>query len=353
MQGVSPQQGIKMPAKSALQRAHLAAERLDRELVSTRSLKRGWELRSAEDRHGLRALSRINVSAVAVGKKVVDGQVTDQDVVNFYVHRKLPLTLIDKGFKLPKTVAGMPTDVIESSPIQFGSPTAAPSAILNGGSRHRPISGGMPHGRADGGGGTLGMMVVSTAPDTRDQAQILGSGHVFTSWGTVKNATLIQPQISKQGSSPRDDIGTVIRSNTWTSGTAADNKYDAALATLDADAMSGFPADPNIDPRIIGPAFNGQSVRIYGAVHKLATGVIESVTYPARYSSPLDGRVYAFAGSIRIKPHAGEVLTEGDSGAIVLNENKTEAVAVLMAVQSGYWIASPLLRISEDWKFTL
>lgn len=62
------------------------------------------------------AMAPQNVHAVGVGRKVVEGVMSDVLSVRFYVVQKLAQSLLGPENRIPETIEGMPTDVIESAP---------------------------------------------------------------------------------------------------------------------------------------------------------------------------------------------------------------------------------------------
>src|SRR3954452_9878830 len=55
-----------------------------------------------------------NVHAVGIGRKIVDGEPTGDMVVRLYVVQKLAPSLIPPRDRLPESIDGIATDVIES-----------------------------------------------------------------------------------------------------------------------------------------------------------------------------------------------------------------------------------------------
>src|SRR5262245_13992703 len=62
------------------------------------------------------AMAGQNVHAVGIGRKVVAGQATQTQCVRVYVAQKLAQSLLPPIYRIPDTVNGIPTDVIESPP---------------------------------------------------------------------------------------------------------------------------------------------------------------------------------------------------------------------------------------------
>ena len=71
----------------------------------------------AKEREEDRLLSLPGVTGVAIGLKRIGGKVTDEVVIHVYVERKLPEGELKPGDRIPPTIGGHKTDVIETGPI--------------------------------------------------------------------------------------------------------------------------------------------------------------------------------------------------------------------------------------------
>jgi hypothetical protein len=126
-----------------------------------------------------------NVHAVGIGRKVVDGKPTKDMAIRLYVVQKLAPSLLPPRDRLPESIDGIPTDVIESSPAFLAAKKSrtrsrghlrrgpAPTAIaaaaaiesctVNRQKRQRPLVAGISVAPAFGLGGDSGSLVVSKA----------------------------------------------------------------------------------------------------------------------------------------------------------------------------------------------
>jgi hypothetical protein len=57
-----------------------------------------------------------NVHAIGIGHKSVDGRTTSQLAVRLYIVQKIADALIPPSYRVPASIEGIPTDVIESAP---------------------------------------------------------------------------------------------------------------------------------------------------------------------------------------------------------------------------------------------
>ena len=103
------------------------------DLRQAKSSLSDWLLRSRQPIEilvpaGKRSLSRRttiardiakNVHGVGIGPKLVNGRAAEQWSLRIYVRHKIPLAYLPAADRLPKSIEGMPTDVIEDSPAYF------------------------------------------------------------------------------------------------------------------------------------------------------------------------------------------------------------------------------------------
>src|SRR6266852_918279 len=76
------------------------------------------------------ARPELNVVGVGMGRKTVNGKLTQELSVRFYLERKLPLNVINPEHLLPAEINGVPTDVVETGRFQR-LPTAALALAAN------------------------------------------------------------------------------------------------------------------------------------------------------------------------------------------------------------------------------
>lgn len=121
------------------------------------------------------------VHAVGVGSKEVGGAMTGEPAIKVFVIRKLPMDQIPEAERIPATIEGIRTDVVETGQVHL---TAAPPGANRPADsdegdddRHRPLIGGSQI-MMDGSGakGTMGCFVWNTA--NHDQVWGLTNYHV-------------------------------------------------------------------------------------------------------------------------------------------------------------------------------
>lgn len=71
------------------------------------------------ERHWKELRKYPNVIGVKEHKKFVKGEKTDIDCITVFVSRKVPEEKLTPASKIPKTIEGIPTDVVEFAPKEW------------------------------------------------------------------------------------------------------------------------------------------------------------------------------------------------------------------------------------------
>src|SRR6266851_10407544 len=92
-----------------------------KQVLSVRLLSASAERRVVGRFPSLRVMDAVaaaqrNVHAVGIGRKIVEGTITDQPCVRLYVVQKLANSVLSADDVLPAAIDGIVTDVIESPP---------------------------------------------------------------------------------------------------------------------------------------------------------------------------------------------------------------------------------------------
>ncbi len=282
-------------------------------------------------------LKRLNVVATGIGYKQTDGTKTSTLCIVCSVKKKVKAEQLSAQDLVPTSVAGMPTDVVETGVIRaFQAPTG----------RFRPAPGGVSIGHVAITAGTLGCWV-----NKNGRKVILSNNHVLANSNDAEiGDAILQPGPFDGGSFPQDHLANltqfvpisfeeepsecsfanavisifnlgckVINSNTRyrvAKVQAADNLVDAAIATpLNA-------ADVQDEILNIGPLQGtaqgelGMAIKKSGRTTGFTTGEIQQidVTADVQYGG---GRIARFTDQLL----AGAMSQGGDSGSAVLNDN--------------------------------
>jgi hypothetical protein len=163
-----------------------------------------------------------NIVGAAFGRRVVNGEMTDEPALIVYVVRKVSRDYLPLSRLLPRRmyIGGdyVEVDVVETGPFY--------PLTFNG--HERPATLGISIGNAnEPSAGTLGAVVI----DNTDRSQcILSNNHVLARQNAAAlGEMIIQPGVFDAGSSPADDIATLKRFVTIN---ATGNTVDGAIAQI-------------------------------------------------------------------------------------------------------------------------
>lgn len=297
------------------------------------------QVRSALKTAKARLHACANVVASGIGYKVKQGKTTSDLSVVCSVTRKMPAAQLAASDLVPKTIDGVPTDVVETGSIR---------ALQSHTARHRPAPGGVSIGHRDITAGTLGCLVRKN-----NQTFILSNNHVLANSNDAQPGDpILQPGPIDGGRLPSDHIGNLedfvrihflqpeppsqcptargviavlnaicaaIASQTRykiVSIQQSDNLVDAAIARPlnDADVVDEI---LRIGPiRGVGDAALGAAIKKSGRTTELTTGQIlqVDVTVDVDYGA---GRTARFVDQLL----AGRMSQGGDSGSAILDDN--------------------------------
>jgi len=145
-------------------------------------------------------LRRRNVVATGVGYKVAGAVPTDRLSIVCSVTRKLPVTELASRDVVPREIAGVPTDVVETGEFRALGIAGARTALDARRERHRPAPGGVSVGHRDITAGTLGCVVRRGA-----QRYILSNNHVLADSNRAQvGDPVLQPGPYDGGRLPED-----------------------------------------------------------------------------------------------------------------------------------------------------
>jgi len=316
-----------------------------------------WErARAAREKFEAVLLGKRYVVGVGVAKKKVGGKETDEPCVVVFVEKKVPNSQLRKKDRVPETVGGVKTDVIETGEIRaLGLST--PEAISRT-ARIRPALGGVSIGHVRTTAGTLGATV-----HRGGQRLILSNNHVLAnSNDAARGDSILQPGPA-DGGTANDEIAvletfvtiafddpTANTTSWWTRflrrllrgrrALAAGNRVDGALARplRDTDVT-----DEILD---IGAVAGTADVQVGATVRK-----------SGRTSGVTEGRIIATGATVRVRygPQvatfrnqlvAGPMAAPGDSGSLGVDLER-RAVGLLFAGSDRTTVFNPIGAVRE------
>jgi hypothetical protein len=287
------------------------------------------EVKRAKERFERELLRKANVVGLAVGRKVVGGQETDELCVVVLVRRKLPEEELRPRDIVPRRVDDVRTDVVETGDIEaLGLRVLKPHRKTT--ARWRPAPAGVSIGHYRVSAGTLGGVVRRGS-----QAYILSNNHILADSNSGRRGDpILQPAPLDGGRQPEDTLAVLEESVPlrWTRGflrllapLSSRNRVDCAIASPIREedlakevhllgALKGT-AKAAIDQALL------KSGRTTGLTKGRVTHL--EATVAVNYG---DGRTAVFEGQVI----ASRMSEGGDSGALVVDRGR-RAVGLLFA----------------------
>jgi len=317
-----------------------------------------WErARAAKEKFEAVLLGKRHVVGVGVGKKVVGGKETGEPSVVVFVDKKVPNSELPRKDRVPETVGGVKTDVIETGEIRaLGASLADPISRT---ARIRPAPGGVSIGHIRTTAGTLGAMVRRGG-----DRLILSNNHVVANSNAASRGDAILQPGPADGGTASDQLAVLeafvpiafdepaaAAVSLWRRFLArlgivrrpranAGNRIDGALARplresdlsddlLDIGVVAGT-ADAPVGARI------RKSGRTTGLTEGriIAAGVTVRVSYGTRVATFRDQLV------------AGPMSAPGDSGSIAVDP-EARAVGLLFAGSDRTTVFNPIRVVTE------
>jgi endonuclease G len=274
-------------------------------------------------------LGRDGVTAVDLGFKWRQGQMTDELAVRVHVVKKKREVELSAGELFPEEVQGIPVDVIEATYAPQALATARPEAAIEGrGRRFELVPLGVSVGCRYSTAGTLGAKVYDRSSG---QAMILSNWHVLVGRrGARAGLPIWQPGWIDGGTHAANTIATLTRSLL--------GPYDAAVARLTdqrqvtSRTLEGRPIEDSAEPRL------GMQVWKSGRSSGYTEGFIDGIkmSVPLSYN---EAGVHLLHKVFRIVPlPAGryqEISIAGDSGSVWVDGGSGKAVGLHFAGETG------------------
>lgn len=284
------------------------------------------------------AASLPGIRGVDFGYMYRNGRRTRTKSIRFHVEHKKPPSDLGARDSVPEKIDGIPCDVIEASYM--------PHAMVNPRGYVEPIRPGVSVGNLlRKTAGTLGALVMDKHNGT---VAVLSNWHVLAaSLDAISGEEIVQPATYFLGPNPARTVGLLSR---WLD---LDNGYDAAIATL-VDKITTALEVANVDLTIQGMAEprNGMRLVKSAAMTQNTNALVDGVEGSYLINYTRYGAGTRWMKGIRLVPDPDapfdEISLSGDSGAIWIDRETRNAVALLFAGEDNltplyeYALAQPL-----------
>jgi hypothetical protein len=273
-----------------------------------------------------------NVVGVGIARKRVGRKKTRTWCIRFLVEKKLPKSQLSKGL-LPKTIAGIPTDVVEVGQIKLIQ-GALPDPRTSAATLYSGCSIGHLQPPAQSTAGTLGAFV-----SRGGKTCLLSNTHVIGVAAPANPGPPIYHPSPLHAAGGRVVARLTARRNIDFVGT---NRVDAAVAEIIAPFDANVPGLGTVAG--VGVAREGERVAAFCAgSRKIIRGVIDDVRDDLVV--PYGNGSAVFEDQIAIKGlNGGGFGVDGDSGAMVLDSSLT-AVGLLFCAGAGMGWANHLSEV--------
>jgi hypothetical protein len=298
------------------------------------------EVIRAKEAHTEALLARPNVVGVGVGYKLRREGRTEILSVVALVRQKVPRAQLAADAVVPRTVEGIPTDVIEVGELRPLQPRTV---------RWRPAPGGVSLGHFAVTAGTLGCVVRDRESGLR---LVLSNNHVLANCNVAQPGdAILQPGAVDGGKEPEAVLARLERFERIRfegEGRLSANLVDAAVAR---PVEEGIVEDEILEVGRVERAVEaslGMTVRKSGRTTGLTTGQV----------TVLDTTVtvdYGDAGGARFE---GQILTEamsrpGDSGSLLVSGEASAAVGLLFAGSDQATLHNPIQAVLDCLRVSL
>ena len=286
-------------------------------------------------------LKRPGVTGVAVGYKYKGGRRTDQVAIQVFVAKKMD---VPDSEAIPKEIGGHPTDVIERvfKPHPVGVRVTDLTPMADTGT-YNPVKGGISIGpcRAIGGyvyAGTLGAVVTDNAGGN---PLLLSNFHVMcvdNTWSVGDQ--MVQPSRVDTGACPAGVVGTLLRS-------ALTASVDAAVCTLSG---RGYACEIVDIGAVTGTntATLDMAVRKRGRTTGLTYGTVDSISLTVNIDYGDGIGTKTLSNQIGITPDTAQnpmFGDHGDSGSVVVDENRKVVGLYFAGSDDGYGVANQIASV--------
>ena len=262
-------------------------------------------------------MAKENVIGVGVGLKTKGGKPSDTWCMLVLVEKKVAKDKLAKGSLVPEMIDGVPTDVVETGPVE----------ALAFNTKLRPAQPGFSIGHYNITAGTFGCLVRDLrAGDDESNIRILSNNHVLANTNAASfGDAILQPGPFDGGEFPADSIATLDRCEEIVFGASGYNLIDAALAkpTVSRNVIAAIIG--LVIPTGVSQAFPLDPVLKVGRTTEVTAGTViaTNATIDVGYGA-------AGVAQFRHQILTTAMAAGGDSGSLLMNQN-LEAVGLLFA----------------------
>lgn len=334
-----------------------AAKRvLSARLLRAKGRRRDAAMRAPLTIGEVRDVARRNVHGLGVATKIVEGKPTRTLCVRLYVVQKLPESVLPRKARLPKSIDGVPTDVIEAPRARFHAPLCS----VNRAVRQRPITGGISAAHYAVNRATLGCFCHSTRASEANLLFMLSCNHAFANTNAgARGDRILQPSPGDGGGgSPDGDVvGRLARFVRLRLDGSTPNRVDAAIAQVNSNV--GVRNGICSIGRLIGTkdAIPNMKVRKHGRKTGYTEGVVTGIDFDWTLMYGTSGWAL-FEDQLFIEPLAPsypKFAGPGDSGSVVVMKSKPYAVGLYFAGadDGSYGLANPISAVCSALRITI
>jgi hypothetical protein len=312
---------------------------------------------AASNRWAIRATSvaragQQGIHGIGVGPKMVAGKKTHVTSVRVYVLQKLPLATLTKQNILPKSIAGIPLDVVECLPPRLQTRRRAVQQ-----NRHRPLVAGISIGHRDITAGTLGYFA-RFVKASNDEVLILSNNHVLANVNKARRNDPIYQPGPFDGGTRRDSVARLARYVRMATDGRTANRVDAAVATVRNIPHQTRLLSLGVAKGVVRARL-GTKVQKEGRTTGVTQGEVDDISVDTAVGmDDFDPRIVAvFENQIRIMASAPSRIFSagGDSGSLIITRPRKKAVALLFAgpQDNSYTLANPIQAVLEELEISL
>lgn len=275
------------------------------------------------EKHGQRLKKRKGVIGCSIGFREVEGERTKELCIKIHVEKKICPEKLHPNQCLPKSLGGIPIDVVERRKYE-------PLRTVQGGmfiaAEHSPSE-----------RGTLGLV---TYTPVNKEPRLLTNAHVVIGNKDIDEISSDDKVVLRQ-SSGKPVIGNAMPSKLFLT-----SLTDCALVKP-MDDVNPIPGLPGITGELVPGELTRDDVifetvvRKVGAKTDLTEGIVVSI------SEPFDNGDHSFVSQIVIEGTNGDFSDGGDSGSIVLRGNEVVGILHGKTTDEGFGVACSFIDAQD------